>query len=57
MGEAGCSTGCWCLHPPQLRPCLRTPPQIEFPLDTICTAPTKGWFQLLPFPSTTETLG
>ncbi|XP_063207344.1 rasGAP-activating-like protein 1 [Chroicocephalus ridibundus] len=31
--------------------------RIEFPLDTICTAPTKGWFQLLPFPSTTETLG
>ncbi|NWI64383.1 RASL1 protein, partial [Todus mexicanus] len=25
--------------------------RVEFPLDTICTAPTKGWFQLLPFPS------
>ncbi|XP_055556795.1 rasGAP-activating-like protein 1 isoform X1 [Falco cherrug] len=28
--------------------------QVELPLDTICTGPTKGWFQLLPFPSTTE---
>ncbi|XP_009953037.1 PREDICTED: rasGAP-activating-like protein 1, partial [Leptosomus discolor] len=25
---------------------------VEFPLDTTCTDPTKGWFQLLPFPST-----
>ncbi|NXW81777.1 RASL1 protein, partial [Alopecoenas beccarii] len=25
--------------------------RVEFPLDTICTEPTKGWFQLLPFPS------
>ncbi|KAM6340300.1 rasGAP-activating-like protein 1 [Alca torda] len=31
--------------------------RVEFPLDTICTAPTKGWFQLLPLPSTAETLG
>ncbi|NXN28083.1 RASL1 protein, partial [Nycticryphes semicollaris] len=31
--------------------------RVEFPLDTICTAPTKGWFQLLPFPSTTKNLG
>ncbi|KFW96569.1 RasGAP-activating-like 1, partial [Phalacrocorax carbo] len=28
--------------------------RVEFPLDTICTNPTKGWFQLLPFPSTAE---
>ncbi|KAM6051577.1 LOW QUALITY PROTEIN: rasGAP-activating-like protein 1 [Theristicus caerulescens] len=28
--------------------------RVEFPLDTICTDPTKGWFQLLPFPRTTE---
>ncbi|NWW44822.1 RASL1 protein, partial [Pedionomus torquatus] len=31
--------------------------RVEFPLDTICTAPIKGWFQLLPFPSTAENLG
>ncbi|XP_042661471.1 rasGAP-activating-like protein 1 isoform X8 [Tyto alba] len=31
--------------------------RVEFPLDTICTEPTKGWFQLLPFPSTTEDHG
>ncbi|KFP85143.1 RasGAP-activating-like 1, partial [Acanthisitta chloris] len=31
--------------------------RIEFPLDTIGTDPTKGWFQLLPFPSTTEAHG
>ncbi|NXJ72697.1 RASL1 protein, partial [Rostratula benghalensis] len=31
--------------------------RVEFPLDTICTAPTKGWFQLLPFPSTAKNLG
>ncbi|XP_075625733.1 rasGAP-activating-like protein 1 isoform X2 [Balearica regulorum gibbericeps] len=31
--------------------------RVEFPLDTICTDPTKGWFQLLPFPSTTEDHG
>ncbi|NXT02077.1 RASL1 protein, partial [Jacana jacana] len=31
--------------------------RVEFPLDTICMAPTKGWFQLLPFPSTAESLG
>ncbi|NXE99612.1 RASL1 protein, partial [Menura novaehollandiae] len=28
--------------------------RVEFPLDTLCTDPTRGWFQLLPFPSTTE---
>ncbi|NWR54739.1 RASL1 protein, partial [Bucorvus abyssinicus] len=27
---------------------------VEFPLEAIFTDPTKGWFQLLPFPSTTE---
>ncbi|NXP48812.1 RASL1 protein, partial [Heliornis fulica] len=31
--------------------------RVEFPLDTISTDPTKGWFQLLPFPSTTEDCG
>ncbi|NXK25404.1 RASL1 protein, partial [Arenaria interpres] len=31
--------------------------RVEFPLDTIRTTPTKGWFQLLPFPSTAENLG
>ncbi|XP_009274638.1 PREDICTED: rasGAP-activating-like protein 1 [Aptenodytes forsteri] len=31
--------------------------RVEFPLDTIRTDPTKGWFQLLPFPSTTEDHG
>ncbi|NWH73988.1 RASL1 protein, partial [Piaya cayana] len=31
--------------------------RVEFPLDTICAAPFKGWFQLLPFPSATETQG
>ncbi|XP_054029247.1 rasGAP-activating-like protein 1 [Dryobates pubescens] len=31
--------------------------QVEFPLDTICSNPTKGWFQLLPFPSTAEDHG
>ncbi|NXK94547.1 RASL1 protein, partial [Formicarius rufipectus] len=28
--------------------------RVEFPLDSISRNPTKGWFQLLPFPSTTE---
>ncbi|NWX23062.1 RASL1 protein, partial [Aegotheles bennettii] len=31
--------------------------RVEFPLDTICMEPTKGWFQLLPFPSSTEDHG
>ncbi|XP_068017911.1 rasGAP-activating-like protein 1 isoform X4 [Melanerpes formicivorus] len=31
--------------------------QVEIPLDTICSNPTKGWFQLLPFPSTAEDHG
>ncbi|KAM6403764.1 rasGAP-activating-like protein 1 [Rhynochetos jubatus] len=31
--------------------------RVEFPLDSICTAPPKGWFQLLPFPSTAEDHG
>ncbi|XP_062446373.1 rasGAP-activating-like protein 1 [Rhea pennata] len=31
--------------------------QVEFPLDAICKAPTKGWFPLLPFPSTAEDAG
>ncbi|NWI31237.1 RASL1 protein, partial [Sula dactylatra] len=31
--------------------------RVEFPLDTICTDRTKGWFQLLPFPSTTKDHG
>uniref|UniRef100_A0A8B9NK56 RAS protein activator like 1 n=1 Tax=Accipiter nisus TaxID=211598 RepID=A0A8B9NK56_9AVES len=31
--------------------------RVEFPLDTIRTDPTKGWFQLLPFPSTTKDHG
>ncbi|NXS72559.1 RASL1 protein, partial [Pandion haliaetus] len=31
--------------------------RVEFPLDTIRTGPTKGWFQLLPFPSTTKDHG
>ncbi|XP_061866309.1 rasGAP-activating-like protein 1 [Colius striatus] len=31
--------------------------RVEFPLDTICTEPTKGWFQLLPFPSSAEAHG
>ncbi|KFQ29295.1 RasGAP-activating-like 1, partial [Mesitornis unicolor] len=30
---------------------------VEFPLDTIGTDPTKGWFQLLPFPSIPEDRG
>ncbi|NXX98094.1 RASL1 protein, partial [Centropus bengalensis] len=28
--------------------------RVEFPLDTILKAPTKGWFQLLPFPRPAE---
>ncbi|RMC06044.1 hypothetical protein DUI87_17589 [Hirundo rustica rustica] len=28
--------------------------RVEFFLDTLCPGPTRGWFQLLPFPSTTE---
>ncbi|NXL70212.1 RASL1 protein, partial [Leptocoma aspasia] len=31
--------------------------QVEFFLDTLCPGPTRGWFQLLPFPSTTEDHG
>ncbi|XP_064889939.1 rasGAP-activating-like protein 1 isoform X1 [Columba livia] len=31
--------------------------RVEFPLDTICTEPTKGWFQLLPFPGSTRDCG
>ncbi|XP_072736057.1 rasGAP-activating-like protein 1 [Ciconia boyciana] len=31
--------------------------RVEFPLDAICTDPPKGWFQLLPFPSTAEDRG
>ncbi|NXG22653.1 RASL1 protein, partial [Grallaria varia] len=27
--------------------------RVEFPLDTLSRDPTKGWFQLLPFPSAT----
>ncbi|NWH91653.1 RASL1 protein, partial [Aegithalos caudatus] len=30
---------------------------VEFFLDTLCPGPTRGWFQLLPFPSTTEEQG
>ncbi|NWV26502.1 RASL1 protein, partial [Origma solitaria] len=30
---------------------------VEVPLDTISMNPTKGWFQLLPFPGTTEEHG
>lgn len=37
------------------RPCLC--PQVEFSLDTLCPGPTRGWFQLLPFPSTTKDHG
>ncbi|NWW72671.1 RASL1 protein, partial [Climacteris rufus] len=29
----------------------------EFPLDTICKDPTRGWFQLLPVPSTSGDQG
>lgn len=29
-------------------------PQVEFFLGSLCPGPTRGWFQLLPFPSTTE---
>lgn len=39
---------------PPIRPLS---PQVEFPLDTICTEPTKGWFQLLPFPGGTRDCG
>uniref|UniRef100_H0ZZ95 RAS protein activator like 1 n=1 Tax=Taeniopygia guttata TaxID=59729 RepID=H0ZZ95_TAEGU len=28
--------------------------RVEFFLGTLCPGPTRGWFQLLPFPSTTE---
>ncbi|XP_075290787.1 rasGAP-activating-like protein 1 [Opisthocomus hoazin] len=31
--------------------------RVEFPLETLCTAPAKGWFQLLPFPSAAEDHG
>ncbi|NWI00055.1 RASL1 protein, partial [Tichodroma muraria] len=31
--------------------------RVEFFLDTLCSSPTRGWFQLLPFPSTTEDHG
>ncbi|XP_064248768.1 rasGAP-activating-like protein 1 isoform X6 [Passer domesticus] len=31
--------------------------RVEFFLDTLCPGPTRGWFQLLPFPSTTEDHG
>uniref|UniRef100_A0A8B9PJ37 C2 domain-containing protein n=1 Tax=Apteryx owenii TaxID=8824 RepID=A0A8B9PJ37_APTOW len=31
--------------------------RVEFPLDAVCKAPTKGWFPLLPFPSTAEDAG
>ncbi|NXE30556.1 RASL1 protein, partial [Ardeotis kori] len=31
--------------------------RVEFPLDAIGPDPTKGWFQLLPFPSATEEPG
>ncbi|XP_064024963.1 rasGAP-activating-like protein 1 isoform X2 [Pogoniulus pusillus] len=31
--------------------------QVEFSLDAICSNPTKGWFQLLPFPSAAEDQG
>ncbi|NXP70830.1 RASL1 protein, partial [Ramphastos sulfuratus] len=31
--------------------------QVEFSLDAICGNPTKGWFQLLPFPSAAEEQG
>ncbi|KFO73562.1 RasGAP-activating-like 1, partial [Cuculus canorus] len=31
--------------------------RVEFPLDTIRATPSKGWFQLLPFPSATEAHG
>ncbi|NWY60617.1 RASL1 protein, partial [Chionis minor] len=31
--------------------------RVEFPLGTICTEPTKGWFPLLPFPSAAESHG
>ncbi|NXD57848.1 RASL1 protein, partial [Corvus moneduloides] len=31
--------------------------RVEFPLDTLCPGPTRGWFQLLPFPSTTKDHG
>ncbi|XP_066418084.1 rasGAP-activating-like protein 1 isoform X2 [Molothrus aeneus] len=31
--------------------------RVEFFLDTLCPGPTRGWFHLLPFPSTTEDHG
>ncbi|NWU82533.1 RASL1 protein, partial [Onychorhynchus coronatus] len=31
--------------------------RVEFSLDTISTAPPRGWFQLLPFPSTRQDHG
>ncbi|XP_063271630.1 rasGAP-activating-like protein 1 isoform X3 [Prinia subflava] len=31
--------------------------EVEFSLDTVCPGPTRGWFQLLPFPSTTKDHG
>ncbi|XP_033374136.1 rasGAP-activating-like protein 1 isoform X1 [Parus major] len=31
--------------------------RVEFCLDTLCPGPTRGWFQLLPFPSTTKDRG
>ncbi|NXT06337.1 RASL1 protein, partial [Prunella fulvescens] len=31
--------------------------RVEFLLDTLCPGPTRGWFHLLPFPSTTEDHG
>ncbi|XP_014109137.1 PREDICTED: rasGAP-activating-like protein 1 [Pseudopodoces humilis] len=31
--------------------------RVEFCLDSLCPGPTRGWFQLLPFPSTTKDRG
>ncbi|XP_041878767.1 rasGAP-activating-like protein 1 [Corvus kubaryi] len=31
--------------------------RVEFPLDILCPGPTRGWFRLLPFPSTTKDHG
>lgn len=53
-GGRGVQHGVLARVSPPIRPLS---PQVEFPLDTICTEPTKGWFQLLPFPSSARDCG
>ncbi|XP_071301795.1 rasGAP-activating-like protein 1 isoform X2 [Agelaius tricolor] len=55
LGRGGAAQGtgtCPLTHPDPA-----SVPQVEFFLDTLCPGPTRGWFHLLPFPSTTEDHG